>query len=460
VPAAPARILVVDDSPTIRRVVGTVLQRAGFDVVAAASGADAFASCHGDLPGLMLVDVTMPGMSGVEFIGRVVDRFPDSPPIVLMCTRGDDVSASDPSLRARGVVDAITKPFSPEALLALVHHTLEKHGSGRRRVEATRVVAALANIAAVDPRTVVAATEFPDDENTAPAVPRTSVNRSAISAPGQAIGVGLPDGVALVGDLAVIALPEVLQLLKFQTHTGALLVDAAGLRFNVALDGGNVVALSATERDGTPTRRAELLLGHYFVALGLVDADTLEVSLATPSHGRPLGERLVEAGLITADDLRRTVGEQVQDLMVELLRARRGIFGLRPGTEHLPKRAVRPGWSVDALMFEALRRIDEWGVIETEVPSFEARFALRGSFDDHGLSAEERAVLAVFQRGPARVSEVVKRSTLRAFDVCRVLYRLAVLKRISRIDDGGALGMVREDVSAPPVLSGPGRSPA
>jgi DNA-binding response OmpR family regulator len=454
---AAVRILVVDDSPTIRRVVGMVLQRAGFDVVAAASAPEALVACDVELPGLMLVDVTMPGMGGVELVNRLVDKHPESPPVILMCTRGDDVSVADPALRASGVVDAITKPFSPEALLAVVHHTLEKHGVGRRRADATRVVAALANIAITDRRVQRAATEFPDDETTAPASPRSSVLGSAVGVPGQAIGLTLPEGVGLIGDLAHIALPEVLQLLKFQSHTGVLLVDAAGLRFQVSLDGGAVVALSATERDGTPTRRAELLLGHYFVVLGLVDEETLEVSLATPSHGRPLGERLVDAGLITADDLRRTIGEQVQDLMVELLRARRGVFGLRPGAALLPERAIRPGWSVDALMFEALRRIDEWGVIETEVPSFDARFALRGPLDDTGLSPDECAVLAQFQRGPVRVADVARRSTLRAFDVCRVLYRLAVLKRIRRIDDGDAVAMVRDDGAAAPALSAPVR---
>ncbi len=460
-PAAPTRILVVDDSPTIRRVVGSVLQRAGFDVVVAASGEAALNECMVDLPGLLLVDVTMPGMSGEQFIARVVDEHPDSPPIVLMCARGDDVSANDPSLRARGVVDAITKPFSPEALLAVVQHTIEKHGASQRREAAhTRVISSFADIPVTDPmarsRSRSLSRDFDDDEKTAPAEPRTVVNATSFSPRSPPPAIVLPDGVGLMGDLAVIALPEVLQLLKFQSHTGLLLVDAAGLRFQVSFEGGAVVGLSASERDGSPTRRAELLLGHYFVVLGLVDEQTLEVLLATPSQGRPLGERLLAMKRITADDLRRTLGEQVQDLMVELLRARRGVFALRPGIDGLPALVVRPGWVVDGLMFEALRRIDEWGVIETEVPSFDACFAVRGAPDDSGLSPDERAVFAQLVRGPTRVADVVKRSPLRAFDVCRVLYRLAVLKRIHRVDDGDDRSLVSEDPRTP-VLSAPPR---
>jgi CheY-like chemotaxis protein len=457
---APTRILVVDDSPTIRRVVGSVLQRAGFDAVVVPSGEAALDECRVELPGLLLVDVTMPGMSGEQFILRVVDEHPDSPPIVLLCARGDQIAPNDPSLRARGVVDAITKPFSPEALLALVQHTVEKHGAGRRRApDRTRVIASLADIPVTDPMARVRspAHDFDDDEKTAPAEPRTTLNATSLGARGapQQSAIPLPDGVGLMGDLSVIALPEVLQLLKFQSHTGVLLVDAAGLRFQVSFEGGAVVGLSASERDGAPTRRAELLLGHYFVVLGLVDENTLEVLLATPSQGRPLGERLLAAGHITADDLRRTLGEQVQDLMVELLRARRGVFALRPGVDGLPVLVVRPGWAVDGLMFEALRRIDEWGVIETEVPSFDACFAVRGVPDDTGLSPDERAVFAQLVRGPTRVADVVKRSPLRAFDVCRVLYRLAVLKRIRRVDDGDGRSLVSEEARTPALSTTP-----
>jgi CheY-like chemotaxis protein len=457
VTAAGIRILVVDDSPTIRRVVGGVLQRAGFDAVVAASGEAALRECAVELPGLLLVDAAMPGMSGIEFINRLAEDQPDPSPVVLMSTRGDDVSATDPSLRACGVVDAITKPFSPEALLALVHHTLEKHAARPPRgSNPTRVITSLAALPVTEPRRKRREPEhdFDDDEKTAPALPRAANATTSIANPGQAIGVALPPGIALIGDLSVIALPEVLQLLKFQSHTGVLAVDAAGLRFQLALDGGAVVALSAAERDGSPTRRAELLLGHYFVALGLVEEQALEVLLATPSMGRPLGERLLATGQITADDLRRTLGEQVQDLMVELLRARRGVFALRPGSELLPPLVVRPGWAIDGLLFEALRRIDEWGVVETEVPSFDACFAVRGVPDETGLSTDERAIFTLLLRGPSRVADLVKRSPLRAFDVCRILYRLTVLKRVRRIDDGDTRALVSDQfgggVSTPP----------
>lgn len=465
------RVLVVDDSATIRRVVGSVLLRAGHEVATADSGEAGLVEVKGFNPDIILLDFIMPGMNGYQFLKRLgADLGDDEVPVVLMCTRGDQVPAVDGNLKAIGVVDVITKPFSPEALLAVVHHSLEKHGRRPQR-DTTRVVAALASIAPHDALSDSAPDalfppHFANDEATERTVPvpigLTRNNTSSSSAsPATVVNGGpllLPPGVALCGDLTVIALPEVLQLLKFQGQTGLLFVDAGGLRFEMGLEDGSVVALSAREPDGSPARRGDLLLGRYFVAAGLVDDAALEVHLAQPG-GKPIGERLVAAGVVTPDELRRAVGDQTQDLMVELLRARRGIFALSAGGAHLPPVVVRPGWSVDVLLFEALRQIDEWSVIESEVPSFDARFAVRGAnVDDSGLSAEEAAVLRHMTKGPLAVRDLVKRSPLRAFDVCRVIYRLAVLKRISRIHDGDSSRLVSEDnVAGVPLLSTPPR---
>lgn len=450
------RVLVVDDSPTIRRVVSQVLRQAGYDVATAEDAETGLAEARAVEPDLILLDFVMPGMNGYQFVKRLDEEDGGKAPIVLMTTRTDQVPEG--ALRALGVIDSITKPFSPDAILAVVAHCLEKHG-GQKRAETTRVTA-LANADHVDETG-----EQPGTTNASRAddvlkgVARLLAD--ALTARGIADGdalatsvcadlrAGLPalplqDAVllprpSLTGDLAAVPLPEVLQLLKFQGQTGLLLVALTGEphapRFEVAVRHGMIVGVRARDV------RSDLLLGNYFMAAGMVSRAQLDAVLARPSSA-PIGQRLVEAGLVTTEQLRRCVGMQAQDLMTELLRARRGVFGLRRGDDVLAAPAVSPGFSVDGLLFEALRRIDEWAVIEQQVPSLDARFSL-ASADVTDLAPDELEVLSLFKDGVTlSVHDVLRIAHLRAFEACRVLYRLCMVRRLVRVDDGTAANVV------------------
>jgi CheY-like chemotaxis protein len=498
---APARVLVVDDSPTIRRVVSQVLRQAGYDVATAENGETGLAEARAMSPDLILLDFMMPGMNGYQFVKELDVEDAGRAPVVLMCTRTDQVPEG--ALKGMGVVDNITKPFSPDAILAVVSYCLDKHGVAKRQ-ETTRVTL-LAQKNAVsheEARPPKSADDFSDaNDKTLPGVvPPSSDDAPVVSTDddraraAQALqdlarvladalfarGVsdadalatsicadvraGLPSATlseivkrpqpSLSGDLAAVPLPEVLQLLKFQGQTGVLEValegptpEAPPARFDVAVKSGSVIAVRARDV------RADLLLGHYFIGSGLLSRAQLDAVLAKPSD-TPIGQRLVEAGLITTEQLRRCVGAQAQDLMVELLRARRGYFGLRRGEDLLPSTHISPGFSVDMLLFEGLRRIDEWGVIEQQVPSFDARFVLH-SDDIHDLSPGEIEVLSIFKEGTSlSVRDVLRVSSLRAFDACKLLYRLAMLRRLRRVDDGAPVDLVTDDGAAPQLSGG------
>jgi CheY-like chemotaxis protein len=467
---ATARVLVVDDSSTIRRVVSQVLRQAGYDVSTAENGDTGLAEARATNPDLILLDFMMPGMNGYQFVKQLDAVDQGRAPVVLMCTRSDHVPEG--ALKGLGVIDSITKPFSPDAILAVVSYTLDKNGLVKRQ-ETTRVTK-LAQAADLDQpgEPAEAAPEMSTEQDRARAgqalqdVARVLADalfaRGLSDADAVATSIcadlraGLPSATlseiikrpqpSLSGDLAAVPLPEVLQLLKFQGQTGLLEVALDGTslegppaRFEIAVKNGVVVAVRARDV------RADLLLGHYFVGAGLVSRAQLDAVLSKPSE-RAIGQRLVEAGLITTEQLRRCVGAQAQDLMVELLRARRGYFGLRRGEDLLPSTHVAPGFSVDMLLFEGLRRIDEWSVIEAQVPSFDAKFALHS--DDIGdLSPDEIEVLSLFKQGqPLTVRDVLRISSLRAFEACKLLYRLASLRRVRRVDDGSPADLVSEDV--------------
>jgi DNA-binding response OmpR family regulator len=119
----PQRILVVDDDPTILRLVRDNLQPAGFEVVTTASGEVALAVINQTgLPHLAIVDITMPGMDGFQFC-QTVQSFSDLPIILLTAVDEEETIVHGLKFYAE---DYITKPFRPRELTARVQRVLRR----------------------------------------------------------------------------------------------------------------------------------------------------------------------------------------------------------------------------------------------------------------------------------------------------------------------------------------------
>ena len=117
-----ARILVVDDEPQILRSLRTTLASHGYDVQTAATGEEALAAADGRLPDLVVLDLVLPGLSGLEVCRRLRAR--SSLPILVLSARGDErdkVAALD-----LGADDYLTKPFGVNELLARIRAALRR----------------------------------------------------------------------------------------------------------------------------------------------------------------------------------------------------------------------------------------------------------------------------------------------------------------------------------------------
>jgi two-component system chemotaxis response regulator CheY len=113
------RILIVDDSSSMRTVAGIALRGAGYEVLEAGNGQEGLTRLDGERVHLIISDVNMPVMDGIEFL-KEVKRHPHyrfTPVIMLTTEAGEDKKAAG---RAAGAKAWITKPFQPSVLLDAV----------------------------------------------------------------------------------------------------------------------------------------------------------------------------------------------------------------------------------------------------------------------------------------------------------------------------------------------------
>ena len=126
--ATPASILVVEDESSIASFVSLYLKNAGFTVRTAATGGDALASVRVEAPTLIVLDLMLPDIDGIEVCRRI--RSTSDLPILMLTARDEDV---DKIIGLEvGADDYMTKPFNPRELVARVKSILRRTTSDRR----------------------------------------------------------------------------------------------------------------------------------------------------------------------------------------------------------------------------------------------------------------------------------------------------------------------------------------
>ena len=121
-------ILVVDDEASVVEVVGLYLRREGFQVRSASNGRQALDSIRDQQPALVILDVMLPEVDGIEIMRRLRDNRQSDVPVILLTARGQEIDRIY-GLEL-GADDYVTKPFSPAELIARVKAVLRRTRGG------------------------------------------------------------------------------------------------------------------------------------------------------------------------------------------------------------------------------------------------------------------------------------------------------------------------------------------
>lgn len=125
-----ARILVVDDESHITHVVSLKLRNAGYDVVTAADGEEGYEAACAQTPDLIITDLQMPYMTGVEMCAKLRSNASTAGiPVILLTARGYALAQED--LARTNIREMLSKPFSPREVLEKVNGYIGAGSSGR-----------------------------------------------------------------------------------------------------------------------------------------------------------------------------------------------------------------------------------------------------------------------------------------------------------------------------------------
>jgi DNA-binding response OmpR family regulator len=502
----PSRILVVDDSPTIRRVVSAILERHGYEPALAFDGQDAYeALSSGEVKAdLVLLDFVMPRMNGYQFCRELrANEELSGVPVVLMSAKADRIR--EKFVQQTGAVDAISKPFDAQALVAVVENALRRVGTASR--------ASSARLPELEPEDLAPDTVVPPLEHE---TRRTHIAQIVAAKLVQLVTDALEDkpgappadlvawlterlaqdallemmeavrdlrgaergGPPLAGDLAMIPIGAVLQLLQVENKSGVLVCRSASAEVKATFRTG-LIDLVQSSGAGD-----EFRIGRFFVEEGILTPAEIDAVLVEPggaerepssrtvvkdassgptlsslsadrapetvrvgAHGRitmppltlpwpppmaprpsgfekPLGSRLLAAGKITEGQLKSALVRQSSELLYEVIRWPTGRFELLGEPPGGLAESARLGLPVASVVMEGFRRVDEWRLLERTLGSFDAVLVrddvALGTLDVEALPSKEKVVLDLVD-GARTVRSVITASHMSSFDACRIL---------------------------------------
>ena len=466
------KILDIDDSPTVQRLIEMILASQGYKVVLASDGEEGIAMARSERPALILVDFVMPKMNGFQVCKTLKEdpEFKDTP-IILVTSKGDKVGSK--FVDVLGISEYFTKPFQPEELLAKIREVLDRKQATAPPVREIRPPAPPPPQREVPrpyvpplPREAPRAFEPPPREVPRTLEPAPSRERLRPQVPSPAspphhpaatgieatireiitqvldefIATDLPElirkelakthetSAGIKGNLASFRIVEVMQMLSMQRQTGRLAIRSSAEDVEIYFRDGAVVFSSGNCND------AQAGMDTLLRKSCRVDNDSLQHAMSIAGMtGEQVDKVLIREKLLDiktyADCLRRHTESNVYKVMAW----KEGDFSFEKATP--PVFAVPLQIKVDDLLLEGARRSDEWTLIQQKIPNlnivFEPMIGNAEELTTRGMSDTDLKVFSLID-GRRTVQDIIDADFLGEFDVAKSIFILLSVNLIRR----------------------------
>ena len=427
------KILDIDDSPTVQRLIEMILASQGYQVILASDGEEGVAKARSERPEVILVDFVMPKMNGFQ-VCKILKEDPEfrDTPIILVTSRGDKVGSK--FVDVLGITEYFTKPFQPEELLAKIREVIDKKKQAPPPppVREMRKEAKPAAFARQEPpstatpggieglvRTLVAEALEDFARNTLPGLIQQALSRGGQGGGGAGAGIQ--------GNLASVRIAEVMQMLGLQRQSGRLVINSSRDSAEIYFKDGLVVFAAANCNGGTAV---EGLLKRSC----RIDPDSVRHALRIAEMtSQPIDRILVQERLIDPKTFVECLRRHTESVVYKAMAWKEGDFYFENAASPVSVGAVQ--LKVDDLLLEGARRADEWTLIQQKIPDFNVVFEpMIGNAEElttRGMSEMDLKVFSLIN-GRRSVQEIIDMLCLSEFDVAKSMFILLSVNLIRR----------------------------
>ena len=423
------KILNIDDSPTVQRLIEMILSSQGYEVVLASDGEEGIAKAKSERPALILVDFVMPKMNGYQVCKTLKDdpEFRDTP-IILVTSKGDKVGSK--FVDVLGISEYFTKPFQPEELLAKIREVLDKKA---QEAAAARVTA---KTRPVPPAAPARGPESAPPEGLDALV--TNIVKRVLA---EFVSTTLPElirkemgkgpsgsGAGIQGNLASFRIVELMQMLALQQQSGRLVINRTEGEAEIFFKDG-AICFSSCDMNGSMPG-----IDGLFKRTCRIGEDGFQhARRIAEMTGQPIDGVLAQEKLLDQKTFASCLRRHTESVVFKAMGWKEGEF--RFDKEEPPAFANPAALKVDDLILEGTRRSDEWVLIQQKIPDFSMVFEpLIGNAEEltrRGLSDMDLRVFALVD-GRRTVQDIIDIAMLSEFDVAKSLFILISVNLIRK----------------------------